>query len=409
MPARSRSKSKVDSNKNAKSSKKSKAVAVESAASKIAEIAEAKHESDHEEEEEFDEHFKSEHYLKLNKKVSRAAFTSIDCLSWNELQPLKRKAIANRVNAKHKEAYLMKVRREQYRKWLIELKSGFNLLFYGVGSKKQMLEDFGKLYLCHDDKGIVISVNGYLEDVSMKHILNSLSAVIIDRDKAKRAKKNALKTDKDAIQRAVNIVHYLESKNAKNTEDDALKYKYYYLMLHNIAGKALRKKESQRILSILAHCKYIHVVASMDHLHSLLLWDRNDLAMFHWIYHEVSTYQHYVHEMEFEREATIQMQDGDESGNHGLQHIMSSLTDQHRDIIQILAEAQLENNDGVGLTHSEWYRLCEDAMCCTNTLKFEQYIGEFKDHNVIRQDSARDIVYTIPYSKQVIQKHLIDF
>ena len=43
------------------------------------EIAEHKYESD----DDYDDHFKSEHYLRINKSISKAKFTKIDCLSPN--------------------------------------------------------------------------------------------------------------------------------------------------------------------------------------------------------------------------------------------------------------------------------------------------------------------------------------
>ena len=316
---------------------------------------------------------------------------------------MKRTAIANPVNDKLKQESLDKLRREKYQKWLIELKSGFNLLFYGVGSKKLILEDFAKLYCCQDPNGIVIRINGFFEDVTIRDVLESLNKVIIDKDKKRRAKKNAVKTDKDIIQRAMNIANYLDE-----ADPDNLEYKYYYMFVHNITGKVLRKSKIQRIFSILANCSRIHLIGSIDHIHSLLLWDRNELSLFHWIYHEITTYKHYFEEMEFEQDETIKVNSNGK--DNGLEHIMESLTPGHRDIIQILAMYQNEEGDGQGLAHDEWYEHCEMNMLVHNTLKFEQYITEFIDHNVIIKDTSKgNIIYTIPYHKDIIQTHLIDY
>ena len=259
------------------------------------------------------------------------------------------------------------------------------------------------MYCCHDPKGIVIRINGFFQDLNIRQIIESLNTVIIDKDKKRKSKKNNIKTDKDIIQRVMNIVNYLEDPIISQN----LEYEYYYLIVHNITGKMLRKNKIQRIFSILANCSKIHLIASIDHIHSLLLWDRNELSLFHWIYHEVTTYLHYFEEMEFEKDETIKVSNN--SRDHGLEHIMSSLTPQHRDIIETLAEHQNEN-DGDGLSHNQWYRICEDRMLVNNTLKFNQYITEFMDHNVIIKDTSKgNIIYTIPYDKQVIQTHLIDY
>mmetsp|Transcript_28710 Transcript_28710/g.47070 ORF Transcript_28710/g.47070 Transcript_28710/m.47070 type:complete len:400 (-) Transcript_28710:69-1268(-) len=384
--------------KNKKKNAKSRKVAIVTLTENIADIAEANNDSD----EECDEYFKSEHYLKKGKLTSKAKFTEIDCLSSMDIVPLKRKAMQQTANKALKERSLYTLRTEKYQRWLTELKSGFNLLFYGVGSKKFVLDDFGKSYCSHDPHGVVIRVNGYLEELTLKQIMDGLHNVIIDVDKKKKSKKNCIaSSSKDVTHRAVNMVQYLEENIAE------LQYRYYYLIVHNICGHVLRKSNVQRVFSILANCKYIHLIASMDHIHSLLLWDREKLSLFHWIYHELTTYRHYFEEMEFERDMTIQLTNN--STNHGLKHIMCSFTPQHRDIIQLLAQAQCD--EGVeGLSRTEWYEKCEENLLCHSTTQFDNYIAEFIDHNVIELDTSRgDTIYIIPFNKQVIRKYLIEY
>eukprot|EP01083_Nonionella_stella_P015816 44268_1 len=388
-------------NKNKSNAKnKNKKKSAKSTTSNIAEMAEFKHQSE-DDEDDYDEHLQSEHYLKINKSVSDAKFTDIDCLSPNEIVPLKHEAMKHPTNKQLKHNILNTWRDEHYQNWLIELKTGFNLLFYGVGSKKHVLEDFGKTYCCSDPDGIVIRVNGFDDTVSDKQILNALIKVIIDKDKKRKIKKNNISHSHDAQQKARNIVQYLEDKENENK----LQYSFYYLIINNIDGKRLRKKNAQSVLSVLANCRYIHLIASMDHIHAMLLWDRTQLSLLHWIYHEITTYKHYGQEMEFEKEQTIKM--GNDATQHGLQHIMESLTPNHREIIGVLAEHQMEN--GNGLEHDEWCLLCEDLLFVNNELSFKKYLGEFIDHKVIVENIERGTqVYTIPYDKETIEKHLID-
>ncbi len=306
--------------------------------------------------------------------------------------------VDNPTNADLKEAMLDRLRTEKYLNWLIELKSGFDLLFYGVGSKKSVLEDFGKLYCCRDPEGITLRINGFMDDLSMKELMDRLTEVIVGKEK-----KTGIRNDRDPVKRAENVVRYLEEEGVGRNA----KYKYFYLIVHNIAGKELRKKKVQRALSVLANCRFIHLIASMDHIHGLLLWDRNDLSSFHWIYHELTTFKHYFEETELETDETIKLSNN--SNNHGLEHIMSSLTPQHRDIIQLLAEHQIAH-DGVGLPHMKWYEECENNMLVSNDLKFKQYITEFIDHQVIVQQKVQgNMLFTIPYPEEVIVRELIDY
>ena len=304
----------------------------------------------------------------------------------------------NPTNAKVKQSMLDRLRKEKYLNWLIELKSGFNLLFYGVGSKKSVLEDFGKLFCCRDPQAITLRVNGFMDDLLMKQFMEKLVEVIINK-----TEKTAIRNDRDPVKRAENVVRYLEEEGVQRN----LRYRYFYLIVHNITGKALRKKKIQRALSVLANCRFIHLIASIDHIHGMLMWDRNDLSSFHWIYHDITTFKHYFAEMELEQGETIKLSNN--STNHGLEHIMSSLTPIHRDIIQILAEHQVAN-DGVGLPQVTWYEQCENNMLVSNDLKFKQYITEFIDHNVIvKQKVQGNMLFTIPYPEDVIERELIDY
>ena len=311
--------------------------------------------------------------------------------------------MAQGINKGLKQQMLDKLRRESYRKWLIELKCGFNILCHGVGSKKAVLEDFGRTHCCRDPDGITLRVNGFMDDFVMKDLITKQCGVIVDESKRNRAKKNGIKNDKDMAKHAENVTRYLEEEGVSQK----LQYKYFYLIVHNIAGQMLRKHKVQRALSVLGNCRFIHLIASMDHIHGLMLWDRNDLSSFHWIYHDVSTFKHYFEEMEFEKDETIKLSNN--SADHGLEHIMSSLTPQHHDIILHLAEHQLAH-DGMGLAQMKWYQKCEDSMLVSNSLKFKQYITEFVDHNVIVEQKVQgNMVFTIPYSADVIQNELIDY
>ncbi len=303
-------------------------------------------------------------------------------------------------NKKLKDNIINNLRKTEYRKWLIELKTGFNLLFHGVGSKKYILEDFGRIYCCNDPDGIVIRVNGFDDAINIKQIVESVAKDIIDKDKKNKKKQNRIKTCHNIEQRAKNIVEYFENKNNRNN----LLYEYIYLIIHNIDGKSLRKIKSQTALSILGNCKYIHLIASVDHQHFGSLWNRNHLNKFHWIYHEITTYKHYFEEMEFSKEQIIEP--STERKSHGLKHIMNSLTPQHCDIIEILAEYQIKMK--MGLEEDEWYTLCEAKLIVSNDLKFKQYINEFIDHTIIIEDVKRGVTtYSIPYDDQIIEKHLI--
>eukprot|EP01084_Bolivina_argentea_P187392 322797_1 len=221
------------------------------------------------------EYFTSEYYLiENNTKKSTKKFADINCVTTNAIIPLKNEILSNPPNKTIKDNMLSEIRTTKYKTWLIELKTGFNLLFYGAGSKKLIIQDFGKTYCAHDPDGIVIRINGYDEKINVKLILDATQNIILDS----KTLKNTLKKCRNLENKAKNIVQYLDTH--KN-----LKYSFIYLIINNIDGQQLRSKKTQNILSTLSTSPNIHIIASIDHFNSHMMWDSAQTSAFKWIYH----------------------------------------------------------------------------------------------------------------------------
>ncbi|KAF6031286.1 ORC2 [Bugula neritina] len=67
--------------------------------------------------------------------------------------------------------FLMEEHRAMFRKWMLQLCLGFNLILYGYGSKKGLLEEFRKT-VCSDYHCVVI--NGFFPSITLKNIIVSI-------------------------------------------------------------------------------------------------------------------------------------------------------------------------------------------------------------------------------------------
>lgn len=56
-------------------------------------------------------------------------------------------------------------------------------------------------------------------------------------------------------------------------------------------------QEDQEVLSVLSAYENIHVVASIDHINSLLMWDMRMLSTWSWSMHDITTFETYVEEV----------------------------------------------------------------------------------------------------------------
>lgn len=132
-------------------------------------------------------------------------------------------------------------------KWLYLLHENFNVLLYGLGSKRNILEQFHKDYLC--DLPVLV-INGFFPSLTLKDILDS---IIVDILELKNNPSNPFEAYESIAQ-----------------EFAAIPNTHLYIIVHNIEGDMLRNNKSQSILSMLAAVKNIHLIASIDHINAPL-------------------------------------------------------------------------------------------------------------------------------------------
>ncbi|CAI9719487.1 origin recognition complex subunit 2-like [Octopus vulgaris] len=210
---------------------------------------------------------------------------------------------------------------EYFDKWLFLLSYGFNIMVYGFGSKKSLLEKFFSEKLNGYDHVIV---NGFFPSLSIKHILDSITEEILNEE-------GTFKTLLDQCE-------FIK----KSLEDDD---RDFYLLIHNIDGIMLRSAKVQNIFSFLCKIKRFHMVASVDHINAPLIWDQMRYIKFNWLWCDVTTYEPYMEETAYENSLMVQ-----QSGRlalSSLSHVMHSLTSNAKGIFMLLARYQMENQASV--------------------------------------------------------------
>lgn len=107
-----------------------------------------------------------------------------------------------------------------------------------------------------------------------------------------------------------------------------------YLIVHSIDGDCLQSIESQRILARLADCASVSIIATSDKVNAPLLWGHEELARFRWTFVHVPTYVDYDLRADF---ALFAGTKGPGSQGHALEYILASLTNDHRQLVGVLA------------------------------------------------------------------------
>lgn len=223
-------------------------------------------------------------------------------------------------------------------KWLYLLHENFNVLLFGLGSKRSILEQFHKYYL--KDLPVLV-INGFFPSLTLKDILD---AIIINILELKNNPSNPF-----------------EAYELIAQEFSAIPNTHLYIIVHNIEGDMLRNNKCQSILSMLAAVKNIHLIASIDHINAplsklmiipiksgfamksclFLVWDHNKLSKFNFTWWDVTSFLPYFEETSFESSMMVQ-----KSGNlalSSLRNVFMSLTTNSKGIYLIIVKHQLEN------------------------------------------------------------------
>ena len=286
-----------------------------------------------------------------------------------------------------------------YSYWLLQLHSGFNVLLYGLGSKKRIMEDFCK---CRLSQSCHLVVNGYFPGLTVKQILTCLSSDILGHSGS----------FKSLSEHAQFITNTLGKQSAKKTSSSIPRE--VFLLIHNLDGPMLRNERAQAALSILAVSQHIHVIASVDHINAALLWDQTKLSGFNWVWHDVTTFEPYREETSYENSLLVR-----QSGSlalSSLTHVMKSLTPNARGIFKLLANYQLEHKQEAeknyqGLSFGECYRRCREKFLVNSDLTLRAQLTEFKDHKLVRLVKGNDGVeyLLIPVDDATLSQFLSEF
>ncbi|KAG0327953.1 Origin recognition complex subunit 2 [Podila humilis] len=307
---------------------------------------------------------------------------------------------------------------EQFPQWYFELVSGFNLLIYGYGSKRQLLTKFATTMLTD---GPLIIVNGYFPTLNLKDILEKILTTALEYTTGPFG----------TLQEQIAFIHGYFQQPDRAVEK-------LYLLVHNIDGSGLRSEKAQATLSQLASCPKIHLVASIDHINANILWDTVKTARFRWCWHELTTFRSYLAETSFENSMMVRQ---GELGARGVQFVLASLTSNGRGLFKVLAEHQIQNEkDAVatsgagagagagggggsttssakstggggnnqadlGMAYNVLFKKCQENFLVSNAVTFRSQLTEFRDHRIVQSKKGADgveILY-IPLSGRVLE------
>ncbi|KAM6492331.1 Origin recognition complex, subunit 2 [Amanita muscaria] len=323
-------------------------------------------------------------------------------------------------------------RAQLFTRCLIELNEGFNLLFYGLGSKRQILDRFAREYCAK--AGHVIVANSFRPDFTLKELLISIERIpgLMDPDT----------TPSTTVDNHAQRVYDAFSKPTQR--------RHLYIIIHNIDAVPLRSQKAKSCLSLLAMNQRIHIAASIDQINAPLLWTSSECAArkpsanivdeltssstngsssspnpkrgFAWLWHDLTTLEPYDVELAYADRSSIS---GAHSGSHrkaseaallaaqsagtamsetAALHILASVTQRAKKLFVLMATRQLKSiresanaagaGEGAnavgtadlqqhGIGYDVLFNAARDNFIATNDTALRALLGEFKDHQLV--------------------------
>ena len=318
--------------------------------------------------------------------------------------------------------------RTAFRRYAHELDQGFNLVFYGFGSKRAVLNDFASKELAH--RGHVVVVNGYHPSTSLKDVLASIERV--------PGLANAA-TGADAQVRR--ICSFFSAADAPRT-------RRLYLIVHNIDAPPMRAQKMRNALSLLALSPNIHLAASVDRLGAPLLWSASELLArkvppediaaspsaeghtaspkrgYAFLWHDLTTLMPYDIELSFADRSSIAGASYASTGSRSalattatagagapltetaVTHVLAAVTSKAKKLFILLGTRQLANAEAAsgaatgsdapaptdmaqfGLGYDALFSLAREHFVATSDTALRALLGEFKDHGLILTGAA---------------------
>ena len=284
--------------------------------------------------------------------------------------------------AKHcneRAAIIRRCEEEYFPQWKRQLMCGMNVMVYGFGSKRALLDTFARNHLTD---GAVIVVDGCSgssnSSVSASSSISPLkrmlaAAVASFYDEAHDASFSNSSHSRDSLLRSLR-------------ELMAVRKTPLYFVVHNIDAPSLRSSEARQLLEQLACISRVHFIASVDHLNASLMYDRRSSCIaFNWIWRELHTFVPYVDETRGLIYNNSSAAGGQSSLLFGLGAsasragavkgagvVMRSLTPNARAIFSIIANKYIEEGneentaEGVGMTVESLYNIARERFLCSS-------------------------------------------
>lgn len=323
--------------------------------------------------------------------------------------------------------------------WRYLLSTNHSLLFYGAGSKYELLESFATMEL--NKEGYTMLLKGFDPQITITGIIDLLVKLFLngvepethasgkdyELSNSSSRKKCGTFFPRRSGSRLLDRVVVVARTIAKLVAATLIPI---FIVIHNL--ESLGERAAQSCLSALVTnsrtpngVSAIRLVCSIDHVDaSHALWDSESFLNFQWIWKEVHTYRPYVRELPLlgdeglvtkHQKSKIYKKSAKVQQSLRFLDVLGSLPTRTSEIAQILAGLQLEqiincstdNKDSSTETWVDFKKFreaCKSKYAVSADEELRKLMHELIDHRLIQKKSGSAEYVTIPFNAEKLNE-----
>ncbi|CAG8458409.1 1640_t:CDS:1 [Diversispora eburnea] len=311
--------------------------------------------------------------------------------------------IINKIPLKHEDEInlLSEQYKEKFIYWSSDLKNGFNLCFYGFGSKMEIIDEFAK-YL---NEQIVLRIEGFDPNFNFQttlELLNDVNEIV---------KPNSIRNIENQI------THIQKYFSNENREHECL-----FIIIHNLDGPTFRDTQNLNYLAKLVNISNVRLIATVDNINFPMLLDHDRRNKFNFLWHEITTFRSYDKEITHENLCTIKKRKNNLTTNL-VKGVLSVWNENRRLMFKILATYQINQYNSTtitttqvidgkniitGMERNSLYKKCYEEFIVNGESNFNTFLNDFHYHNVIksRMSEHGKEIYYIPLEAERLKEIL---
>ena len=320
------------------------------------------------------------------------------------------------INKERDEEHIRSMRdcwEQKYEKILYWCLTGFSVIIYGFGSKRNFLDDF--LEKKAKNKYITLVIRGYFRQIKFKNclvdLLKNMTKFYQELDHSADYETSVLcNVEELNIETIIQRINFLHEKLIHV-------YDNIFVIIHNIDNTSIRPYLPA--ISKLIQIPFITLVASVDNIRWPALWNSQMHHKMNILYMDVTTAEEYKTEIQHmygdQLPSWLGVHTDKEGNQYTLEHfnsVLNCLTPSHIQLARAIAEIQYENEHA---PEEQLFKRLKSSMIVTTKSALSQLLVELLSHEVLTKQYSHDknetktTIYKLKLEKEEIKEFLDQF